>query len=197
MMRLFYFKWIILCFVAAGMGPFFVWPVMNYVSYNYGSLYLEPMVGVVTGAVMAIALYWVMRDLILSFWSWVVGTALAYGLGAFLSVYVMQGLYTPPYREWMMVWGVYVPQGLVSGLFIGIWIGVAQSIMLPLLDAKRWIVANVLGYGIGNVLAYSVGNWLMDLPQGMSVYMPGFMGICVGGATLYVFLRSEFGELRA
>lgn len=194
-MHLFYVKWIILCFVAAHMSPFLVWPVMNYVSYNYGSLYFEPMVGVATGAVMGMALYWVMRDLILSFWPWVGWTALAYGVGAFLSVYVMEGVYVSLSQEWMMVWNMYVPKGLFTGLFVGVWVGVTQSLMLPLLDAKRWVLANVLGFGVGYILSHSVGNWLIDLPQGMFIYAPGFMGICVGGATLYVFLRSEFGEL--
>lgn len=193
---MFYLKWIGACFLAAHMGVLLIWPVMNEVSYQYGSLYLELMMGGATGVVMAIALYWVMRDLILSFGAWVGWTALAYGIGAFLGAYVMQGLIGYVSREWMMVWGAYVPKGLFTGIFVGIWVGIVQSILLPLLDAKRWIVANVFGYGVGYVLSYAVGNWLMDLPQSMSVYIPGFMGICVGSATLYVFLRSEFGELR-
>ena len=193
---MFSFKWIGVCFVAAHMGSFLAWPVMNYVSYHYGSLYLEPIVGLAMGLVMGLALYWVMRDLILSFWAWVGWTTLAYGVGAFLGTYVMQGLNGYVSREWMMAWGMYVPKGLITGLFVGIWVGIVQSMLLPLLDAKRWIVANVLGYGVGYVLSHAVGNWLIDLPQSMSVYFPGFMGICVGSATLYVFLRSEFGELR-
>jgi hypothetical protein len=193
---MFYLKWIGACFLAAHMGVLLIWPVMNEVSYQYGSLYLELMMGGATGVVMAIALYWVMRDLILSFGAWVGWTALAHGFGAFLGAYVMQGLHGYISREWMMVWGIYVPKGLMTGLLVGIWVGIVQGMMLPLLDAKRWIVANVLGFGVGYVLSHAVGNWLIDLPQSMSVYFPGFMGICVGSATLYVFLRSEFGDLR-
>lgn len=192
---MFYLKWILFCAVAAHLSPVLVWPVLNDVSHNYGSLYLEVMMGVVTGAVMAVALYWVMRDFILSFWTWVVGTALAYGVGAFLGQYVIQGMSDSVSLEWMRVWGTYVPKGLIIGLFVGVWVGIVQSAMLPLLDAKRWIVAHVFGFGMGYVLAHSVGNWLIDLPQGMFVYTPGFIGLCVGAATLYVFLRSEFGTV--
>jgi hypothetical protein len=72
---MFYLKWIGACFLAAHMGVLLIWPVMNEASYQYGSLYLELMMGGATGAVMAIALYWVMRDLILSFGAWVGWTA--------------------------------------------------------------------------------------------------------------------------
>lgn len=194
-MRIFYLKWLILCFIASWMGQFLIWPVMNHVSYHYGSLYLEPIVGMATGMMMAVALYWVMRDLILSFWAWVGWTALAYGVGAFLSAYVMQEVYVSLPKVWMVVWGTYVPKGLITGLFVGLWVGIVQGLMLSLLDTKRWVVANIFGFGVGYVLAHSVGNWVMDLPHGMFAFVPGFMGICVGGATLYVFLRSEFGDM--
>jgi hypothetical protein len=109
---------------------------------------------------------------------------------------VMQGLNTTLSQEWMMVLlEMYVPKGLVTGMFVGVWVGIVQSMMLPLLDAKRWVLANVFGYGAGYVLSCTIGNWLMDLPTSMFVYIPAFIGICVGSATLYVFLRSEFGEL--
>jgi len=182
-------KWLIVLYIAANIAHPVVYPIINTVSQQYGSLYVDLIIGVLMGFMLGGALYWLMRDLILSFWVWTLSTMVAYGAGVVLSEYLTLTLRLP------------LPNGLLDGLLVGILVGGVQSLMLPWFSKLRWIIANVLGFVVGNVLSYSAGHILsyfigylwMDLPPNAVVLMPGMIGLGVGCATLFVYCKSQFG----
>lgn len=174
-------KWLIIFYIASNFAHPVVYPVYNTVSQQYGSLYVDLIIGVLMGFMLGGALYWLMRDLILSFWVWISSTTVAYGAGVVLSEYLSLVLRLP------------LPNDLLDGILVGVLVGGVQSLMLPWFSKQRWIIANVLGFVVGNVLSYSVGHLWMDVPPHAVVLMPGMIGLCVGCATLFVYCKSQFG----
>ncbi len=166
--------WTLANVIGVSVGYSFYW--VHYYAQPHAGCYIANIitgaaVGVFIGLAQGVVL---LRRLVVG---WSLATAIGFAIGWAAAEFIVDWLNWTDDRAWI-------------GLPIGLFVGVAQGLMLGLRSTfARWVIVNVIGYGLGYILGYGIPMLFSICPGGQPLLVP-MIGLGVGLITLLALRRT-------